>query len=430
VSAMSTVAATGVVAARPQRTTLIALCFAAVFICYVDRVNISLAIVAMTREFGWNKTTSGFVMSSFFIGYLLTQVPGGVLAGRLGGKHVLAFGVLFWSLFTALTPPAAYAGFAVLIAARIAMGMGEGVTFPSIYALFSRWVPARRRSRAAGLVFSAIPLGVVCAQLATPVLVTSFGWPWAFYAFAVLGPLWWLAWQPLTASSPAEHPRVREEELRELAGEASAAAPAAAPSTRALLGSTAVWAIVIGHFCNNWSGYVMLSWAPFYLLERFGVNFHAIGLYVMVPSIVSFLSLNGAGALGDALIARGLSVVAVRKLMQTIGFGGPAAALLALTQVQSAEAAVAVMCVSTLFGAAVAAGFACNHLDIAPRHAGALMGLSNTAGTIPGVIGVTFSGWLVDATGSWSIVFLVAAGIKMFGLAFFLVFAKGEKQFE
>jgi ACS family sodium-dependent inorganic phosphate cotransporter len=59
------------------------------------------------------------------------------------------------------------------------------------------------------------------------------------------------------------------------------------------------------------------------------------------------------------------------------------------------------MCFSSLLGSAVAAGFACNHLDIAPRHAGALMGLSNTAGTIPGVIGVTFSGWLVDVTGSW-----------------------------
>jgi ACS family sodium-dependent inorganic phosphate cotransporter len=107
----------------------VTVCFAAVFVCYIDRVNISLAIVPMAREFGWSKTTSGFVMSSFFIGYLLTQVPGGILAGRFGGKHVLAGGVLFWSLFTALTPPSAYAGFGALIGARILMGM---VTFPSI----------------------------------------------------------------------------------------------------------------------------------------------------------------------------------------------------------------------------------------------------------------------------------------------------------
>jgi ACS family sodium-dependent inorganic phosphate cotransporter len=218
-------------------------------------------------------------------------------------------------------------------------------------------------------------------------------------------------------------------ELAEVAGELPSPSPDAAPSNRALLASPAVWAIVIGHFCNNWSGYVLLSWAPVYLLENFGVDFHAIGFYVMAPSVVSFVCLNGAGALGDKLIARGLSVVAVRKLMQTIGFGGPALGLLALTQVQTAEATVLVMCVSTLLGAAVAAGFMCNHLDIAPRHAGAVMGLSNTAGTIPGVIGVTFSGWLVDVTGSWSIVFLVAAAIKVFGLTFFLLFAKGEKQF-
>jgi MFS family permease len=148
----------------------------------------------------------------------------------------------------------------------------------------AHWVPANRRSRAAGLVFSAIPLGVVSAQLATPLLVTSFGWPWAFYAFALLGPVWWALWQPLTASSPAEHPGVGEAELRELADEPHAAASGAAPPARVLLGSAAVWAIVVGHFCSNWSGYVMLSWAPFYLLERFGVDFHAIGLYVMAPS--------------------------------------------------------------------------------------------------------------------------------------------------
>jgi ACS family sodium-dependent inorganic phosphate cotransporter len=187
---------------------------------------------------------------------------------------------------------------------------------------------------------------------------------------------------------------------------------------------------VIGHFCNNWGGYVMLSWAPTYFLERFGVDFHAIGLYVMAPSIVSFACLNAAGAIGDRLIARGLAVGTVRKLMQSVGFGGIATALLTLTVVQSAEAAVLVMCFGNLLGAAVAAGFGSNHLDIAPRHAGAVMGLSNTAGTLPGVIGVTLSGWLVDVTGSWSMVFYVAAAVKVFGLLFFLAFAKGEKLFD
>jgi ACS family sodium-dependent inorganic phosphate cotransporter len=413
-----------------QRTILVALCFAAVFICYVDRVNISLAIGAMTAEFGWNKTTSGFVMSSFFIGYLLTQVPGGALAGKYGGKWVLAGGVLLWSAFTALTPPAAFAGFAVLIFARIVMGMGEGVTFPAIYALFSRWVPASRRSRAVGLVFSAIPCGTVFAQVMTPQLVTGWGWPWAFYAFSVFGLVWWAFWQPLTTSGPEQHPRVSQQELRELSAESDGAPLAAVPPMKALLSSTAVWAIVVSHFCNNWGGYVMLSWAPTYFQEQLGVDLHAVGYYVMLPSFVSFVCLNLAGQVGDRMIASGMTTRRVRKLMQGVGFGGAAAALLALTVVESAPVAVVVMCLSSILGGAASAGFGSNHLDIAPRHAGALMGLSNTAGTIPGVVGVTFSGWLVDQTGSWSMVFYVAAAVKIFGLAFFLTFAKGEKQFD
>jgi ACS family sodium-dependent inorganic phosphate cotransporter len=413
----------------PRRYTLVALAFAAVFVCYVDRVNISVAIIAMKDAFGWSKTTQGWVMSSFFFGYLFTQILGGRLADRFGGKPVLAAGVLSWSLFTALTPPAAFLGLGALLAARIGMGLGEGVAFPSVYALYARWVPAIERSRAVGLLFSAIPLGTVFAQLATPVLVTSFGWPWAFYAFAVLGLVWWLAWQPAVASDPAAHPRVGEAELRAIRAGVSTETSAKPPAL-AFLRSSAVWAIIVCHFCNNWGTYVMLSWAPTYFHERLGVDLHAVGLYVMAPSLVSFACLNAAGALGDALIRRGVAVRRVRKAMQTTGFGGVAAALLALTQVDSAPVAVAVMCAGNALGAAVSAGFLSNHLDIAPRHAGTVMGFTNTAGTIPGVIGVLVSGWLVDVTGSWNAVFQLAAAVKIAGLLFFLAFAKGEKQFD
>ncbi|TDJ35645.1 MAG: MFS transporter, partial [Gammaproteobacteria bacterium] len=93
-----------------RRYTLVGLCFCATFVCYIDRVNISVAIIPMAEEFGWNLETQGTVLSFFFIGYLLTQVIGGRLADRFGGKVVLAVGVLLWSLFTVLTPPAAVWG--------------------------------------------------------------------------------------------------------------------------------------------------------------------------------------------------------------------------------------------------------------------------------------------------------------------------------
>ena len=109
---------------------------------------------------------------------------------------------------------------------------------------------------------------------------------------------------------------------------------------------------------------------------------------------------------------------------------GCAAALFVVLRFRKIATNPIVFGVASLLGATAASGFGSNHLDIAPRHAGTVMGLSNTAGTLPGVIGVTRSGWLVDFTGSWSMVFVVAAGVKLFGLAFFLAFAKGEKQFD
>ena len=90
-----------------KRHILVALCFVAAFICYIDRVNISVAIIPMAEQFGWSATTKGLVLSSFFIGYLLAMLPSGWAANRWGGKTLLGLALLGWSLFTFLTPVAA-----------------------------------------------------------------------------------------------------------------------------------------------------------------------------------------------------------------------------------------------------------------------------------------------------------------------------------
>src|SRR5258708_19810880 len=80
------------------------MCFLAIFIAYTDRVNISVAVVAMREQFGWTQTVKGLVLSAFFVGYMLFMVPSGWLATRYGGKRVLAASVAWWSAFTMLTP--------------------------------------------------------------------------------------------------------------------------------------------------------------------------------------------------------------------------------------------------------------------------------------------------------------------------------------
>jgi ACS family sodium-dependent inorganic phosphate cotransporter len=416
-----------VMAGRPRRHTVVFLAFLSVFVCYIDRVNISVAIIPMAEDLGWSMSRQGTVLSSFFVGYLLLQIVGGRLADRFGGKVVLATGVLAWSLFTILTPPAAFLGFGILIAARIAMGMGEAVTFPSIYSIYGRWVPLNERSRAVGLTNSGIPLGTVFALVVTPYIVESLGWEWAFYLFGAVGAVWFVFWQRSVTATPEQHPDVSSEERATIEAGTQVAAAGESPPLMDFLKLPAVWAIIVAHFCNNWSLYVLLSWLPTFVNKGLGVDYSAVGWFTMIPHVASFVFLNVAGNISDRLISSGMDVGRVRKVMQTIGFGGIATALLIVGEVETAWMAIAVMATGSALGAFVTGGFAVNHMDIAPRHAGTLMGITNTAGTIPGIIGVFVSGLILEATGSWALVFQVAAGVTLFGLVVFLLFSSGKK---
>lgn len=414
----------------PRRYSVVFLSFLAVFVCYIDRVNISVAIIPMASDLGWNMQTQGLVLSSFFLGYMILQVGGGRLADRFGGKVVLGAGVLLWSLFTILTPPAAFLGFGLLIATRVLMGMGEAVTFPSIYTLYSRWVPLNERSRAVGLTNSGIPMGTVFALVVTPYIVQTLGWEWAFYLFGGVGVLWYGLWHMSVTAKPADHPGMTAAELAEIADGGTDQSEAQTVPWRALLSSGPVWAIIITHFCNNWSLYVLLSWLPTFVNKGLGVDYGSVGWVTMIPHIASFLFLNIAGNVADRMISSGMDVGRVRKLMQTIGFGGLATALIIVGQVETAWMAITVMTIGNALGAFVTGGFAVNHMDIAPRYAGTLMGITNTAGTIPGIIGVYVSGLILELTGSWALVFQVAAGVTVFGLVVFLLFSSGRKLFD
>lgn len=407
-----------------RRHTVVLLCFFSTFICYIDRVNISVAIIPMAKHFGWTDTERGIVLSSFFIGYLVTQVMGGSLAARFGGKAVLGFGVLWWSLFTLLTPLSAMASFPALIAARILMGVGEGVAFPATYNLLGRWVPPQEITRAASFNLSAIPLGTLFAVTTTPFISLAFGWEAVFYSFGALGFIWFVFWWRLAGDKPEE--AQSDQSLPSAAAAASAEADKRVPWRR-ILAQRPVWAIIVAHFCNNWGLYVLLAWLPSYFSSQLGIDLRAVWIYVSLPWIANFLVANLAGWLADRMIKSGRSVTYVRKSLQVVGSGGPAIALVAMAGTDSALVAVSLMTLALGLGAFSAAGFASNHLDVSPQHAGAIFGITNTAGTLPGIIGVALTGVLVDATGSYTSAFYVTAGVYFIGLAFYVAFATGKK---
>ena len=414
----------------PRRYILIGLTFVSVFICYIDRVNISIAIIPMAEDLNWNMQTQGMVLSAFFVGYLLLQIVGGRLADRYGGKAILGFGVLVWSIFTMLTPPAAAIGLTVLIMVRIVMGMGEAVAFPAIYAIYGRWIPTQERARAVGFTYSAIPLGTVFALIMTPIIVLHMGWQWAFYLFGVVGLVWLIFWYYIATARPELHTGISNEELEYIRADTTIEDSSHVPTLRDFLKCAPVWAIIVAHFCNNWSLYVLLSWLPTYVNKGLGVDYSSVGWIAMIPHLASFVFFNIAGNLADRLIRSGMNTGKVRKLMQTIGFGGLSTALFFVGTIDSVWMAITIMSIGTALGAFITGGFAVNHMDIAPRHAGTLMGISNTAGTIPGIIGVFVSGVILELTGSWALVFQVAGGVTLFGLIIYLIFASSEKLFD
>ena len=413
-----------------RRYTVIALSFLAVTICYIDRVNISVAIIPMAEELGWDLETRGIVLASFAAGYITLQIIGGRLADRFGGKVVLGVGVILWSLFTLLTPPAAFLGLGALLLARIGLGAGEAVTYPSFFSLFGRWVPEGERVRAVGLANSGIPLGTIFGLVVTPLIISAWGWEWAFYLFGLVGFVWFVPWWFLVHASPAQHPTISAEERVLLEAEIPERGDEPLPSIGIFLKSKAVWAIVVAHFCNNWSLYILITWLPTFVREGLGVPFESVGWLTMIPHVSSFVFINVAGQVADRMLASGMPVVRVRKIMQTIGCFGTAGALLVVGQIESAWAAIAVMSIGNGIGAFVTGGFAVNHIDIAPRHAGTVMGLTNTAGTIPGMVGVYTTGMILQSTGSWAIVFGLAAGITLIGWIVFLLFGSGEREFD
>ena len=402
----------------PRYYTVVLLLFAAVFISYIDRTNISVAAIAMQEELGWTETDKGVVLSSFFVGYLLLMVATGALANRYGGWLVLGIAVIWWSAWTILTPPAAALSLGALICARIALGLGEAAVFPASMNMIGRWVPAERRSRATALIVSAISLGTVFSLPVTGWLVRSFGWHLPFYVFGAVGFVWYVAWFFLARDGRAH-----------AASEVHAQEKRAIPWRR-LLSLPAVWAIIVAHFACNWALYLMLAWLPSYFKHTFGVSLASAGLLSAAPWLVSFLMANVAGAWADRMLRAGRNAGFVRKFMQTVGLVGGAVFLLLVTQATTPATAVVLMCLSTALSAFCMSGFAPNCFDVAPKHADVIWGISNTVATLPGIVGVYITGWLVDRTGAFVAPFLVTVGVSLFGAMVFLAFGSGRQQVE
>lgn len=274
-------------------------------------------------------------------------------------------------------------------------------------------------------------LGSTVGLLSCPPLIAAFGWPSVFYFFGALGGLWFVAWQLLTSATPAASRTISasEKEYIEAGVDDSKRTALDTVPWGQLLGNGATWAIVVAHFCCTWGFFVLSAWLPTFLNQELGFNLSSSAFLSVLPWLAMFLSANAGGQIAGGLFRRGMSMTNVRKLMQSIGFLGPAFFLSLVAVTHTPFACISYMTAALALSSFSQSGVYSNHQDIGPGYAGLLLGLSNTFAALPGIIGVPLTGFILDTTGSWKLVFGIAIGFYLLGTVVYNAFGSGEKQF-
>ena len=412
----------------PKYYTVVAMCVFAQLLAYFDRVNISVASLAMQETFAWDETTKGFVLSSFFIGYLAFQVIGGWLANRFGGRTVLGIALISWSIFTFFTPIAASVSLSLLIAVRIAMGAGEASLAPSAFNIFSRWAPEKEKATIITIFSAAATMGTLLALILTGWITQRYGWEMSFYIFGGAGIVLAMCWYKVIYANPTDHPKISKQELDLLPKVTEEGKTKGVIPWGQILSSPSVWGLFITYFCTSWGLYVFIAWLPSYFAAEQGLNISNAGIYSAAPwlSMSIFMVLGGWGS--DYLINRGKKRIVIRKMFGVGGMIGSALALYLVRDAESAAAAMGLMVVALAFLSFVYAGVVPYLMDIAPEHSDILYGFTNTIGTLPGIIGIAIAGWLVQTTGTYDSVFALTAGIQIVGGLVFLFICRAERQ--
>ncbi|XP_066140938.1 putative inorganic phosphate cotransporter [Euwallacea fornicatus] len=425
------------------------LLFTMVFTALGFNVTLSVTIVAMTdRSVTINPNvpiyelqSKGTILSAFFWGYVWPQVFAGYAATRYGAKTFLIGAMAVQTLLGVLIPfTVAHFGFIGICISRALQGFCQGFLFPSLTHQLGRWVPKEERSRLGAFAFGGVPLGIVVGMLVAGVVSESwFGWPLVFYLYGGLSALWCITFWFFGFNSPGEHPTISDVErcyIEHSLGEGekeNSQLHLKIPWAQ-VLSSVPVWALLITQ-----SGYIyctstFLSQIPSYMSHVMRFNLGYNGLLSALPFFVLWALSFVFSFSSDFLINRGLVPVGTaRKIFNSIGLFGCAVCLIALSFVDTNRVKESVILLVLAVGilASCMSGWSINHIDLSPKYAGALMGLTNGLAHIAAVLSPLVTQLIVkDQTNShqWVVVFLVAATVAVITAIIFIAFGSGEVQ--
>jgi ACS family glucarate transporter-like MFS transporter len=394
-------------------------------VAFLDRTNISVAGLQISREYGLGNQRLGWIFSAFLIGYAGFQLPAGYLAAKYGPRRVLSLGVIWWGVATALTamlptgiPQATF----LLIAMRFALGAGEAVVYPAANQFVARWVPQQERGFVNGLIFAGVGAGSGLTPPLLTWLIVSHGWRSAFWFSSVVGLAAGAVWWILARDTPEQHPGVSKTELREIySGLAMPPASASATSVswRAMFRRLDLAALMMGYFSFGYIAWVFFSWFFLYMAQVRGFDLKSSARYAMLPFLcMTVFSLLG-GWLSDRLTkSYGLRVgrvyLASAALLLTAFF------LVIGSQVSSPQLAGIVLAGGAGALYLSSSSFWSVSVDLAGGSSGIFSSMVNMGGQIGGAVTASLTPWIAQHFG-WTTSFAVAAGFAVVGCLCWLV---------
>jgi MFS transporter, ACS family, aldohexuronate transporter len=413
------------------RWTICGLLFLAATINYIDRQVIGILKPTLQAQFGWSEIDYGDIVFAFQLAYAIGFLFAGRIMDALGIKRGFAVALTIWSLAAAaaaevprfgpaaavllgtvgLTYSASVAGFIVV---RFALGLGESGNFPAAIKTVAEWFPQRERAFATGLFNAGTNIGAVVTPMTVPFITARFGWYWAFILTGMLGFGWLLAWL-LIYERPDRHPRLRASEREYIMSDP--AAPAIHMPWASLFRYRQTWSFAVGKFLTDPIWWMYLFWLPDFFSRNYKLSLLELGPPIIVIYVVADVGSVGGGWLSSALIRRGWSVNAARKTAM-LACALAVVPIVFAASVHSMWAAVALISLATAAHQGWSANLFTLTSDMFPRQAvGSVVGLGGMAGAIGGMLIAKVTGYVLQMTGSYTIVLMIAGAAYLAALA-------------
>lgn len=362
-----------------------------VLFTFSDRTMLALSISPI---FASNQQHFHALLSVSY-GYIPMSLVGGRASQIYGGKDVLIWGVLVWSL-TSMFTPLCYNSLPLLIVFRALIGLSEGLIYPAVFHLLSTWFPDPERTQAVCMTMSGVDLGMLATLMLRGFYFDRWGlkslWASHFYVFGALGTLLLSLVFKFASSSPEWHPQISLPEVQHITKERSipiglATKQKTSIKWRLLLSHPSLLAIYCIHALTSLVWSLTVIWLPNYLAGRFSMDVQDMVIFALLPFAAAVSTSVAGGVLCDMLIKQGFSRRKVRCAVTVVGIMLPALGFQFLPLAQTPAVALAIVTPTVAaFSFGPKAGYLANILDVAPNHAGLVVAMAGIIASIPSII--------------------------------------------